>query len=198
VAHRKLAIFRRRLFTALSVLSLLLCVATLALWVRSYWWRDGMHYANILPHELPGYETVLLHGLESTRGRIVYLLLRQPPPLEQYKRLHHWHGEQDVGEYRRYAQNFASWAGVRSASFLGFGLVVDPELDGPRAFWLPHCFLALLFAILPALHVRALIRSRRRRRAGHCPACGYDLRATPERCPECGLATENTENTESG
>jgi len=46
--------------------------------------------------------------------------------------------------------------------------------------------LALLFAILPALHLRAAIRSRRRQRAGHCPRCAYDLRATPERCPECG------------
>ena len=34
MAHRKLAIIRRRIFTALSVLSLLLCIATLALWVR--------------------------------------------------------------------------------------------------------------------------------------------------------------------
>jgi hypothetical protein len=75
-----------------------------------------------------------------------------------------------------------------SFSVLGFGYVhyQTPPVLPFREIWFPHWFPALLFAILPAMRLRAILRTRRRNRAGLCPHCGYDLRATPERCPECG------------
>jgi hypothetical protein len=50
----------------------------------------------------------------------------------------------------------------------------------------PHADLCLVTGILPATWMFVTIRRRRRSQSGACEICGYDLRATPDRCPECG------------
>ena len=52
----------------------------------------------------------------------------------------------------------------------------------------PHWFVAGLMLPIPLTWAISTTRRRQRRATGLCLSCGYDLRATPGRCPECGAA----------
>lgn len=58
-----------------------------------------------------------------------------------------------------------------------------------RQLMLPYWLLVTLWLVLPLLWLRTNRRSVRWARKGRCPGCGYDLCATPDRCPECGRAS---------
>jgi hypothetical protein len=56
---------------------------------------------------------------------------------------------------------------------------------------IPHWVL-IIFALTPAaVQTRQLLLQRSRARRGCCLNCGYDLRGTPDRCPECGTPARN-------
>jgi hypothetical protein len=55
-----------------------------------------------------------------------------------------------------------------------------------RVVAVPYWFILLGLCVLPGLWVHHSLRQHQRRIGGLCPVCGYDLRASPDRCPECG------------
>ena len=59
---------------------------------------------------------------------------------------------------------------------------------------IPMWSIVVATVILPAARAARRLRSHRWRRVGGCPSCGYDLRATPDRCPECGTVPEKSRN----
>jgi hypothetical protein len=192
VAHRVLSIFRKRLFTCLTILSLILCLATVALWVRSYWRYDT------LAHGSSGTDGFGSLGIESKYGEL-YLSAAHYYANLNYSNLYNEAPGWSFGEHRfltldthmDFAKKHVKHQLVGFGSFNG-----DLRPVGfLRSIWLPHWFLALLFAILPTLRLRSILRNRHRHRAGFCQHCGYDLRATPDRCPECGHASSNLSET---
>jgi hypothetical protein len=56
-----------------------------------------------------------------------------------------------------------------------------------RQVIVPHWLLCLAVGVLPAAWTYRHLRARPVP-PGHCRRCGYDLRASPARCPECGEA----------
>jgi hypothetical protein len=72
------------------------------------------------------------------------------------------------------------------------GLLVETYDYYQINFW-PAAILAFFPSAAAGVYEWS-IRKRANRRSGRCPACGYDLRATPERCPECGTAVGDEED----
>jgi hypothetical protein len=154
----------RRLFTLAALLSLALWLATAVLWVRSYWAADV----------LVGQSLFRIAAAGVSQGSIGMVFYRFPPD-ERRDTPMRWEHEVQ----RPWPSNPATiW------QRMGFGYS-----SGDRAIVFPCWSAAVCFSALP-LSWAWLFQTRRRRdrrsRRGLCRSCGYDLRASAGRCPECG------------
>jgi hypothetical protein len=175
---------RRRLLNLLTALSLLLCVAVAALWVRSYWRYDQVNWFSADS------------GLCLASGDGILAVMFGP----------NYNGAGAVAwprgwRYRNYAalgaQGLPGQVQIASYHQLGrLGLAYDGNRlitpsEGPPYFsshrvYFPHWLALIVLSAMPAARAWRAWRCRRAVAAGKCPSCGYDLRATPGRCPECG------------
>ena len=148
------------------------------LWVRGQRVRDGIAWTSdkspYLHYDLTsGLGTFFLECIELRQPKagafeFEYWSHRATPLNAEYRTT--WHGfvYQKWADPNWYPDHRAYWQ--------------------PRYYWsIPYWFPVLITGVLPATALYHRMRRRARRRpAGYCVTCGYDCRATPERCPECG------------
>lgn len=168
---------RRRVLDILAMLSALLLVTTAALWVRSYRvWDYWIHDAG--RHS---------YAIRTNCGAVCFRHMT-PPPRARPRWSH---------EAYSASRGFTLRPPISDRRALGFlwesGTVVEPTSmsNVPQRMQyativVPDWALVCIFGSIAAARARVIIRNRRRFALGHCATCGYDLRATPNRCPECG------------
>ena len=150
----------RSLFTFATLLSLALTAATAVLWIRSYHRTD---FLTLRPS--PDYVIVSTDrgGIWVTRGGL-------------------W---PDMGpaEYDKAWLGFETSAGYYNDMSLDSGAIYLSYRKSLRIpLWLPF----LVFGGLTICGVRRIRRLTTECEGHRCHVCDYDLRASKDRCPECG------------
>lgn len=180
----------RWLFNLAAGASLLVALLICIFWIRSRWSSDSLRYhaTNPATHRLDAYLISEAGGM--TLGRKIFYW----PPEAQTAAM------TLVNRTRRaYTWQFDSRpvppAGVLYMR-LGFNwfsaidLKMVPGATSKEArLFIPYWALLLATLITP---IAWILHRRRQRNAqpGICKICGYDLRATPDRCPECGAVPD--------
>ena len=163
---------RRRLLNLLTALSLLLCVAVCALWVRSHFVSD------LFIADGPG------AGAFLWTAPAIFRFQYSRDVDEGFPRKPHKVG---IRHEVREPAPFERLPGEPIVNRHGFALVTGERWGQYNyAVYLPGWSMLVLAIVLPVIRATLVFR---RQTPGLCPRCGYDLRATLDRCPECG--TEN-------
>lgn len=181
---------QRRIPTVCAALSLLLAIWAVALWVRSYSGSDSVSRRRMTAAS-PRHIESRGEEVQWTLGQVRFLIRRDtsffPGRMTPEAARPRWscvrYGAGHLGWEAPPARSvwsrlgFAAWETGWTSSFAD---AHDRVWAVPA--WLP----VVVLAVPPAAWACEPNRRRRLARTGRCPTCGYDLRVSPDRCPECG------------
>jgi hypothetical protein len=188
---------RRRLFNLAAVvalgLSLTMTAAIIVQWVRST--RGGELIARNTIRADAHSMTIINRRALSTPGTLDLDWSEETTSgwatvgTKSHVTWVHNRSDGDLGHLGRPAGDAPAWL-VRLGLNWSAGGSTAPRQQ-QRFFWvqMQYSFLlaaAIAMSSVPTIALWQVVRRRRRRLHGLCPACGYDLRASPDRCPECG------------
>jgi hypothetical protein len=184
----------RRALNVAAVLSLVLCLATLATWlvirkrpvVRPFTWGGRQWELRVVGDriEMTDNPQVVLDKQAYQRINLEYLA-----DLQTLNRMNRYGGyvhartgspeatafltiQQKVADDREKVNSSSLKVHLPDRRFIRFPTLMAVAL-------LPAVFLLIAW-------VHRAQTARARAMAGHCRACGYDLHGTPYCCPECG------------
>jgi len=174
---------RRIIFNALTALSLLLCMVTAGLWARSMSTGDRFGWTKVSGDAGRRSEVLSALGwLQFSQDTAADPFISAGYPDSLGAGWEH-------GDPVWITHAMDAYAGGISSPLRewDYGAVqIEAWNNGCLRVRVRDWLLVLVTPLLPIARIFPRIRLLRRRRFGLCPTCNYDLRATPDRCPECG------------
>lgn len=173
---------------AILFVSTLLCAIACMLWIRALSRRDEL-IGNFLNHfvRLTSYDTGLSFQWDPIAAQQPeHWTLTSRPALFMPGHFK-WFFECYI-ERQPTCISYGCFSYSRANSnYMESGLLMHGKI---YLFEVPQWFFIICFGFLPTRAMLRRAKRRRRERNALCVICGYDLRATPDRCPECGQMTE--------
>jgi hypothetical protein len=165
---------KRRLFNVLAAVSLVLFVVSVMSWCGSFWWNTELGYL--------GERNSLV--AEEWHGKVGFYWMR-------------WSATDNVQRQTGFSFRLSGipdhyLVASGPLASIGFGSQANRTLINGITYDESLVVVPYYSLLLPTLVMPSLWFWRRLRTTHfgpmQCRGCGYDLRATPDRCPECGAA----------